>query len=314
MIIMITNIRPTHQASEYSFKSNICSKSTFNGTFSKNLNNLFSSLLSSINATTSTGFYSSSYGEIPDKVYAIGFCRGDLKPSACAACLAASTALIVKNACPDAKNGGVGSINCTLRYSNISISGIRVEAPSISGYSHGDNVSSSSRFDFNQRLTTLFETLRSKAAAGSVLKFAVGHSNAPVSSGITIYGLAQCSPDLSETDCSVCISKGLKQLPPCCYKSWSYLGASCSLRYDPDLFYDPATDPTPLPPPSPPPATTPLPPPSPPPATTTSNSGGIESGTSRMVITTLVPVVVSMFLIVSHSLSNDLVYFFVQFV
>lgn len=264
LFITITNIIPTYEATDYSFQDNICfnSSSTFNGTFGKNLNHL----LSSNNTAMSTGFYSSSYGEIPDKVYAIGLCRGDLKPHACNACLTACTTLILENACPnDAKEGGVGSINCTLRYSNSSISGIRVDAPAISGYSQDDKVSSSLEFDFNQRLTTLLERLTSQAAAGSdVRKFSVGHSNAPISSGITIYALVQCSPDLSENDCNACLNKGLGHLPPCCYNSWTYVGASCSLRYDPYLFYDPATDPTPLSPSSPPP----------PSATTTSNSGG----------------------------------------
>ncbi|KAL6212147.1 hypothetical protein ACLB2K_017368 [Fragaria x ananassa] len=269
LIITITNIRPTHQdGDDFRYDVNTCHLSSFNGTFGKNLNHLFSSMLSSSKANTSTGFYSSSYGAFPDKAYAIGICRGDLKPRACAACLSDSTATILHSACPDTKEGAVGYINCTVRYSNISISGIRVEAPAIwGGYSEKDKVSTSLGFDFNQRLTTLFETLRSKAAAGSsVLKFAVGHSNAP---------------DLSEADCGVCFSKALEQLPPCCYKSWFYVGASCSLAYKPYLFYDPATDPTPLPPPS----------------TTTSNSGGIESSTAGTVVNTIVPIVVSMLLI-----------------
>nr|XP_011459861.1 PREDICTED: cysteine-rich receptor-like protein kinase 29 [Fragaria vesca subsp. vesca] len=294
LIITITNIRPTHQdGDDFRYDVNTCHLSSFNGTFGKNLNHLFSSMLSSSKANTSTGFYSSSYGAFPDKAYAIGICRGDLKPRACAACLSDSTATILHSACPDTKEGVIGYINCTVRYSNISISGIRVEAPAIwGGNSEKDKVSTSLGFDFNQRLTTLFETLRNKAAAGSsVLKFAVGHSNAPVSSGITIYGLAQCSPDLSEADCGVCFSKALEQLPPCCFKSWFYIGASCTLAYKPYLFYDPATDPTPLPLPS----------------TTTSNSGGIESSTAGTVdVNTIVPIVVSMLLIVSLCLSNDL--------
>ncbi|KAL6212148.1 hypothetical protein ACLB2K_017369 [Fragaria x ananassa] len=297
IIITIINIRPTHQAGEYSFESNVCPKTPYNGTFGKNLDHILSSLLSPINATNSTGFYNSSYGDIPDKAYAIGFCRGDLKPLACAACLAASSAVIVQNACPNTKEGGIGSINCTLRYSNRSISGIRLTAPAISGYGKGDNISSSLGFDYSQRLTTLFETLTSKAAAGSILKFAVGHSNAPVSPGITIYGLAQCSPDLSESDCGVCFSNALKQLPPCCYKSWTYVGPSCSLRYEPYLFYDSSTDPIPLPPPSP------SPPPPPPPYSATSNSAGIGS-TSRMVISTLVPILVSTYVAICISFFN----------
>nr|XP_011459860.1 PREDICTED: cysteine-rich receptor-like protein kinase 29 [Fragaria vesca subsp. vesca] len=279
-------MRPTQATESYQhiFDEYICIGSSYNSlTFGKNLDHLLSPLLSSSSDNAAaTGFYSSSYGEIPDKVYAIGYCRGDLKPSACADCLASSTSLLLEYACANKKEGGVGSIDCTLRYSNISISGKRVDAPAIPIYKSNDKVSSSVELDFNKRLTKLFERLISEAAKGSgALKFAVGHSNAPVSSGITIYGLAQCSPDLSEEDCNGCLIKGLGLLPSCCYNSWTYYSASCSLRYDPYLFYDAASDPKPLPPPSP------------PPATTTNNSGGTESPTFRMVITTLVPIVVS---------------------
>ncbi|KAL6212146.1 hypothetical protein ACLB2K_017367 [Fragaria x ananassa] len=262
IITMITNMRPAQATESYQhiFDEYICIGSSYNSlAFGKTL--IISSPLSSHPPITlmekSTGFYSSSYGEIPDKVYAIRYCRGDLKPSACADCLASSTSLLLEYACANKKEGGVGSIDCTLRYSNISMSGNRVDAPAIAIYKLNDKVSSSVELDFNKRLTKLFERLISEAAKGSgARKFAVGHSNAPVSSGITTYGLAQCSPDLSEEDCNGCLIKGLGLLPSCCYNSWTYYSASCSLRYDPYLFYDAASDPKPLPPPSPPPGTT----------------------------------------------------------
>ncbi|KAB1201237.1 Cysteine-rich receptor-like protein kinase 29 [Morella rubra] len=47
---------------------------TANSTYKANLNHL----LSSISTNISYGFYNSSYGEISDRAYAIGLCRGDV--------------------------------------------------------------------------------------------------------------------------------------------------------------------------------------------------------------------------------------------
>ena len=64
---------------------------TTNSTYHANLNSLLPSLISnaSLGAATrnSAGFYTSTYGESPDKVYAALLCRGDLKLDDCRSCL-----------------------------------------------------------------------------------------------------------------------------------------------------------------------------------------------------------------------------------
>ncbi len=56
---------------------------------------------------------------------------------------------------------------------------------------------------FNKVLSTLFYDLRVKASAGGIFcKFATGNVNYKNN---TIYGVMQCSPDLSEIDCSNCL-------------------------------------------------------------------------------------------------------------
>ena len=54
---------------------------TNNSTYETNLNQLLSSLYS--NTEIDYGFYNSSYGQNSDDVYAIGLCRGDVKPDVC---------------------------------------------------------------------------------------------------------------------------------------------------------------------------------------------------------------------------------------
>lgn len=58
---------------------------TANRTYHTNLNTLLSNLTS--NKGIDYGFYNLSYGKNTDKVYAIGLCRGDVKPDECRSCL-----------------------------------------------------------------------------------------------------------------------------------------------------------------------------------------------------------------------------------
>ncbi|CAB4314024.1 unnamed protein product [Prunus armeniaca] len=68
---------------------------------------------------------------------------------------------------------------------------------------------------FFQELNTLLEDLRDQAAGnGSLRKFAAGTATAP--NFQTIYGLAQCTPDLTEQDCRDCLGSSLADIPECC--------------------------------------------------------------------------------------------------
>jgi hypothetical protein len=94
---------------------------TSNSTYNANLNNLLSSLSS--NTQIDYGFYNVSYGQNPDKVYAIGLCRGDVKPDMCRSCLNNATNLLPL-VCPNKKDAIGGYDECMLRYSFRNIFGI----------------------------------------------------------------------------------------------------------------------------------------------------------------------------------------------
>ncbi|CAL5409644.1 unnamed protein product [Camellia sinensis] len=63
-----------------------------------------------------------------------------------------------------------------------------------------------------------------------------------------MYGLAQCTPDISSKDCNTCLSDAISGLPICCVgkQGERYLFPSCNVRYESYLFYNNATA-TPLP-------------------------------------------------------------------
>ncbi|KAI5324577.1 hypothetical protein L3X38_033650 [Prunus dulcis] len=144
---------------------------------------------------------------------------------------------------------------------------------------------------------TLLDDLRGQAAGnGSLRKFAAGTTTAP--NFQTIYGLAQCTPDLTEQDCRDCLGSSLADIPECCQGK---VGAriskpSCDVRYEIYRYVDPETVP-PLPS-SLPPLSSPPPPPLSSPAPPSTSTGGSKSNRSQIVIIIVVPIVVSVVLIV----------------
>ncbi|CAL8163999.1 unnamed protein product [Prunus armeniaca] len=260
---------------------------TTNSTYQTNLNTLLSSLSSPSNNGNGYGFYNSSYGENADEVYAIALCRGDVTGDTCRGCLSNSTQKLTQ-LCPNQKEAFGFYDECMLRYANRSIYRAMEAAP-VFWLWNSQNVSSSDVDGFFQELRRLLEDLSRQAAANSSLrKFAVGTSTAP--NFQTIYGLAQCTPDLAEQACSDCLVGALEDIPKCCEgkQGGRVVKPSCNVRYEISRFYNPTTVP-PLPS-SPPPLSSPLPP--------STSTGGSKSNRSRTVIIIVVPIVVSVALIV----------------
>lgn len=226
---------------------------TANSTYKNNLKDLLSSLPSKIGINY--WFYSSSNGQNPDEAYASGLCRGDVDSSVCQSCLNDSVNLLTQR-CPNQK-GAVGWYDkCMLRYSSRSLHGIKRTDPAFAMWNMR-NVSSDVDA-FHNGLETLLEDLRSRAVEGggrSQRKFAAGNTEAPNGYEI-IYALVQCSPDLSDVDCSDCLVDAIDRLTACCKgKRTARIGMpSCNVAYDFDRFYDVSAEP-------PPPSSAPPPPP-----------------------------------------------------
>ncbi|KAM1267965.1 hypothetical protein TB2_000319 [Malus domestica] len=259
---------------------------TTSSTYQTNLNTLLSSLSSPSNNGNGYGFYNSSYGQNSDQVHAIALCRGDVEADVCHSCLKNSTQKITE-VCPNQKEVFGYYDECMLRYSNHSIYGIMEDSPSF-WLSNTQNITSGVD-GFFQELRKLMDDLSSQAAAnGSLRKFAVGSTTAP--NFQPIYGLVQCTPDLSELDCSDCLARAVAEITNCCEakQGGRVVKPSCNVRYEIYRLYDPTTvAPLPSSPPSPPPS-----------STNNTNSGGSKNNTSRTVIIIIVPIVVALVLII----------------
>eukprot|EP00258_Populus_trichocarpa_P021021 XP_024437040.1 putative receptor-like protein kinase At4g00960 isoform X12 [Populus trichocarpa] len=220
---------------------------TTNSTYQRNLNSLLSSLAS--DTQIDYGFYNLSVGEFPDRVNAIALCRGDVAVDVCRSCVNDSTHKILE-VCPNKMEAfGVYEL-CMIRYSNRSIFGVVNEEPSIYR-ANRQNVLDVTLF--NQALQTLFARLQAKAASGNSLKkFATGNQSAGVE---TVYAIVQCTPDLSEGQCSSCLLDVFRMIPNCCDGNVQgkigvrLIKPSCNLRWEIGKFFNGTLEILPSPPP-----------------------------------------------------------------
>ncbi|XP_023909475.2 cysteine-rich receptor-like protein kinase 26 [Quercus suber] len=172
-----------------------------NSTYANNLYLILSSLPS--NVTANGGFYNASAGQDPNKVYALALCRGDLDTGKCYTCTNTSSLEITKQ-CPDQNEAIRWGAECILRYSNRNIFGTMEVSP-FQCVPNPNNISSTDLDQFNQTLNNLMGSLVNQASLGSssIKYFAVGDKS--FSSSRNVYGLVQCTPDISQMDCNSCL-------------------------------------------------------------------------------------------------------------
>ncbi|KAL3575980.1 hypothetical protein D5086_021263, partial [Populus alba] len=258
---------------------------TTNSTYQANLNQLLTSIYT--NTEINNGFYNFSNGQDADTVYSIALCRPDISPGACRSCIRNASDSLVR-LCPNFVEAIGGLDDCMVRYTNRSIFNLLEEGPRFWVYDVRVNVSDV--VGFNQSRMTLLDRLRDEAAAGnSSYKYAMDQIAAP--NFQTIYALVQCTPDLTQQQCSGCLNQAIKLIPTCCYKRQGgrVISPSCHFRYEKDAFYDLSV----LPPP--PQATADAVPPR---ASTAAKIGKKGLKRNVIIIISIVPIAVSVILIV----------------
>uniref|UniRef100_A0A7N0U7C0 Uncharacterized protein n=1 Tax=Kalanchoe fedtschenkoi TaxID=63787 RepID=A0A7N0U7C0_KALFE len=217
---------------------------TRNSTYQNNLASLLSSLSSS--NFKNSGFYNLSQGRGVDLVSAIALCRGDISQSDCQRCVQSSTVDLPQR-CPLQKEAIVWYDNCMFRYANRII----LQSPEEPGpYMYNrNNVSDVGRF--NQALYNLLPGLQRQASSGdSQKKFSVVDTN--YTNHDKIYALAQCTPDLTEAQCSNCLGQAFTYINS--YfpgkQGARVLGASCIFRFEIYPFYQTSAPPPSFSPPT----------------------------------------------------------------
>ncbi|KAJ6397037.1 hypothetical protein OIU77_021970 [Salix suchowensis] len=175
---------------------------TTSSDFQRNLNSALSSLDS--NTQIDYGFYNLSVGQPgPDQANVIALCRGDIRVDECQKCIGNSSAKILQT----------------------------VQYPFLVNTANATDVN-----QFNQGLQMLMTRLRSTASSGnSFRKFATGNETAGYD---IIFGLVQCTPDLSELQCDNCLGGVIREIGQLVGSQGARITApSCNLRYEIQRFF-----------------------------------------------------------------------------
>ncbi|XP_042477696.1 uncharacterized protein LOC122059059 [Macadamia integrifolia] len=224
----------------YPYCSNVTTSSSL---FQYNLNDLFSHLSS--NASLSI-FKNSTTGNETDTVYGLFLCLGFDTLDKCKICV--DTAIQdIKKLCPNNEEATVWEEYCQLRYSNKSFFGYTDDAGNLPLWNR-KNISDPNQF--SQVVRELLNSLsRSASFDPSTGLYATGKANLSINE--KVYGLVQCTRDLSGNDCLKCLQDATNEILSCCYfyRGARLLSKSCYLRYELYAFYEGATEALPPPPP-----------------------------------------------------------------
>lgn len=88
--------------------------------------------------------------------------------------------------------------------------------------------------EFYQKIKDLLGGLAVQASGNPRSFYAYGDSKLNETSRETLFGLAQCTRDLSPADCKSCLDWAISDLPSCCYgkRGGRTVAASCNVRYE----------------------------------------------------------------------------------
>ncbi|XP_023554584.1 cysteine-rich repeat secretory protein 38-like [Cucurbita pepo subsp. pepo] len=199
---------------------------TANTPYASNLKQAFYQLAS--NAPPS-GFGLSSIGDdIQSQVNALALCRGDISPANCKACIDTASNEIQQR-CPNGKGASIWYDFCLLKYSNTKFfgkidNGVRLYMWNVQ---KAENPAT-----FNEQVKNLLSGLVERVEATPKL-YVIGEQGIEGPSN-KLYGLVQCTRDLSGAACKKCLSDAVAELPNCCDAKIGgrVIGGSCNFRYE----------------------------------------------------------------------------------
>ncbi|GJN11525.1 hypothetical protein PR202_ga29724 [Eleusine coracana subsp. coracana] len=214
---------------------------TRNSPYQANVQRLASTLPRKASSSP-TLFATSQTGAIPDVVYALALCRGDVNASTCESCVAAAFQ-DAQNLCAFNQDTTVFYDLCLLRYSNknfltFPISDGRGDFMILSSK---QNVTSPVRV-FDAAIAVLLNATADYAAkANNSMRFGSGVEEFQTFDGQNprIYGLAQCTPDMAPADCRTCLA-GILSTTLSSFSGKTggrILTLRCNYRYDQDAFF-----------------------------------------------------------------------------
>ncbi|KAK8608354.1 hypothetical protein V6N13_023780 [Hibiscus sabdariffa] len=174
-----------------------------------------------------SGFGLSSIGRNPSQAYGLALCRGDVSSQDCKTCVVEAGSEIRKR-CPYNKGGIIWYDNCMFKYSNSEFFG-RIDNGNRFYMWNLNTVSEPEAF--NQKTKELLTELANEAYSNPKM-YVVGE--AELKGSEKLYGLTQCTRDLSGSECKKCLDGIIGELPSCCdgKEGGRVVGGSCNFRYE----------------------------------------------------------------------------------
>ncbi|KAK4258928.1 hypothetical protein QN277_005323 [Acacia crassicarpa] len=216
-----------------------CSSTTYaqNSTFQTNLNILLSSLSS--NANRSDGVYNTTVVDSNTTVYGRLQCLRDATVQACQKCVSDGINDLLGR-CPNNTGAVDWYDNCWLRFSDQNFFSKMEEDPMTIVYNTGNAINTTS---FMNLLGETLQVVAKDTSEGGSKKFAT--KTVEYNAFQNLYTMAQCTSDISETDCHNCLRNSISNLPTCCNGKVGgvTLKPSCYLRYETYVFYQEAPPP-----------------------------------------------------------------------
>ncbi|XP_061364373.1 cysteine-rich repeat secretory protein 38-like [Gastrolobium bilobum] len=223
-----------------------CSSSEYfsqNSPYESYLKRLSNSLIYS---TPQTGFSVSIAGKyrnqhgvygLANGVYGLALCRGDVSNNVstldCKTCVSEATKEI-RSLCPYNKGAIIWYDYCMFKYLDTKFFGY---IDKINTYCYtGIGNSGSDPATFYYKTKKFLNQLAEKASVNPKL-YATGELK--IEESEKLYGLTQCTKDLSRSDCKKCLDDIINPIPNCWEgaKGGRILGGSCNFRYETYPFF-----------------------------------------------------------------------------
>ena len=235
------------QTLKYVHASNICYGYFFTVNYGVNRNSLLSSLPSKV--VNNGGFYNASIGRDSNRVYVVALCRRGYENQACKTCLEHVTQDTKTIYCPRQTESyswvtyQSDDVSCFIRYTNhstfgkLDLSPLVINAnPSSIDLSKSKNMTIFSQ-EWNEMVNRTLE-VASTPETSSVLKY-YNATRTQFTDIPDVYALMQCTPDLSPSDCKMCLRQCVTDFQR---QYWGRRGGgisrpSCYFRWDIYSFY-----------------------------------------------------------------------------
>ncbi|CAD6217813.1 unnamed protein product [Miscanthus lutarioriparius] len=261
LLLQLLSAPPSHRAAA-EYAEYTCNGTTGNFTsgsaFAANLDRLIAELPGNASASPSLFASASVTGSASntDTAYGLALCRGDMTDArACRACLADAFAQL-RRLCGVDRDATFYADLCTARYSGgdflrLTADGVD-NSPVVNGmdanastYPGWDPGNATSRSFFLSLVGTLFGEMSMYGAYNSSRHRRLATAVMFINAGLpTVYGLAQCTPDLAPAQCWHCF-QGLGELNRQWYdgrEGGRISGVRCGFRYEGYQFYQGTPD------------------------------------------------------------------------